>query len=100
MSLYPVVPVAGDGFAEDGLMIAVRLEDVTMPGHAQPRQQQRRAATTDAVEIYSTCCAVGVSARAGVLSRGPGAGGGARYGEPAGGKRPARGGGAARGWHG
>lgn len=31
MSLYPVVPGAGDVFAEDGLMIAVRLEDVVPP---------------------------------------------------------------------
>ncbi len=31
MSLYPVVPGAGDVFAEDGLMIAVRLEDVASP---------------------------------------------------------------------
>jgi hypothetical protein len=31
MSLYPVVPGAGDVFAEDGLMIAVRLADVASP---------------------------------------------------------------------
>jgi hypothetical protein len=31
VSLYPVVPGAGDVFAEDGLMIAVRLEDVASP---------------------------------------------------------------------
>ena len=31
MSLYPVVPGAGDVFAEDGLMVAVRLEDVASP---------------------------------------------------------------------
>ena len=31
MSLYPVVPGAGDGFAGDGLMVAVRLEDVASP---------------------------------------------------------------------
>ena len=31
MSLYPVVPGAGDAFAEDGLMVAVRLADVASP---------------------------------------------------------------------
>jgi hypothetical protein len=31
VSLYPVVPGAGDVFADDGLMIAVRLEDVASP---------------------------------------------------------------------
>jgi hypothetical protein len=31
VSLYPVVPGAGDVFAEDGLMFAVRLEDVASP---------------------------------------------------------------------
>ncbi len=31
MSLYPVVPGADDVFAEDGLMVAVRLEDVVSP---------------------------------------------------------------------
>ena len=31
MSLYPVVPGVRDGFAEDGLVIAVRLEDVASP---------------------------------------------------------------------
>jgi hypothetical protein len=31
VSLYPVVPGAGDVFAEDGLMVAVRLEDVVSP---------------------------------------------------------------------
>jgi hypothetical protein len=31
MSLYPVVPGAGDVFAEDGLMIAFRLADVAPP---------------------------------------------------------------------
>lgn len=31
MSLYPVVPGAGDVLAEDGLMVAVRLEDVASP---------------------------------------------------------------------
>ncbi|HJY73911.1 MAG TPA: transposase domain-containing protein [Streptosporangiaceae bacterium] len=31
MSLYPVVPGAGDGFAGDGLMVAFRLEDVASP---------------------------------------------------------------------
>jgi len=31
VSLYPVVPGAGDGLAEDGLMVAVRLRDVASP---------------------------------------------------------------------
>jgi hypothetical protein len=31
VSLYPVVPGAGDAFAEDGLMVAVRLADVASP---------------------------------------------------------------------
>jgi Insertion element 4 transposase N-terminal len=31
VSLYPVVPGARDGFAGDGLMVAVRLEDVALP---------------------------------------------------------------------
>ncbi|HEX3965228.1 MAG TPA: hypothetical protein VHZ03_52720 [Trebonia sp.] len=31
MSLYPVVAGAGDDFAEDGLMVAFRLEDVASP---------------------------------------------------------------------
>jgi Insertion element 4 transposase N-terminal/Transposase DDE domain len=31
VSLYPVVPGAGDGFTGDGLMVAVRLEDVASP---------------------------------------------------------------------
>ncbi len=31
MSLYPVMPGAGDGFAECGLMVAVRLSDVASP---------------------------------------------------------------------
>jgi hypothetical protein len=31
VSLYPVVPSAGDGFAEGGLVVGVRLEDVVSP---------------------------------------------------------------------
>jgi hypothetical protein len=33
VSLYPVMPGAGDAFAEDGRMVAVRLQDVVSPLH-------------------------------------------------------------------
>ena len=33
MSLYPVLPGAGDAFTEDGRMVAVRLQDVVSPLH-------------------------------------------------------------------
>lgn len=45
MSLYPVAPSAGDGFARDGLMVAFRLEDVASPlrdgrrGHPAARRR-------------------------------------------------------------